>query len=62
MKKNAPIYIIIVVAIALMLVHVMRMNFEDLSWDTNQTPYVGILIAIAILIVAAYRLKNSSKN
>lgn len=62
MKKNAPIYIIIVVAIALMLVHLMRMNFEDLSWDTNQTPYLGILIAIAILIVAAYRLKNSSKN
>jgi|GEM_PF-6422143 len=61
MKKNAPIYIIIAVAIGLMIVHVMRLNFEDLSWDVNSTPYTGMLIVVAILIVAAYRLKSSSK-
>ncbi len=61
MKKNAPIYIIIVVAIALMMVHLMRINYDNLAWDINRTPYVGIMIAVVILIGALYRLKKTPK-
>ena len=58
MNKKASTYIIIIAAIVFAIIHLMRLNYEDLSWQTNNTPYTGILIAIVILIVAGFRLRK----
>lgn len=62
MKKNLFVYIIVTIALVLMLIHVTRLNFYDLSWDANSTPYTGILIAISILIIGFTRLKSNNSK
>ncbi len=55
MKKNFA-YVLLVVVVVLIGVHVSRMNFNDLSWEANQSPYTGLIIAVLIGLLVAVRL------
>ncbi|GAK91649.1 hypothetical protein JCM19297_1600 [Nonlabens ulvanivorans] len=55
MKKNFA-YVLLVVVVVLIGVHVSRMNFNDLSWEANQSPYTGLIIAVLIGVLVAVRL------
>ncbi|PQJ32651.1 hypothetical protein BST92_12245 [Nonlabens arenilitoris] len=55
MKKNFA-YVLLVVVIVLIGVHISRMNWDDLSWEANQSPYTGLIIAILIGVLVAARL------
>ncbi|GAK77761.1 MULTISPECIES: hypothetical protein [Nonlabens] len=55
MKKNFA-YVLLVVVVVLIGVHVSRMNFNDLSWEANQSPYTGLIIAVLIGVLVTVRL------
>lgn len=62
MKKNLPVYVLAAVAVVLLFVHLSRINFDDLSWAANESPYFGVLIVFAILVIVVIRLKNPPKQ
>lgn len=49
-------YILIAVVIVLCGVHISRINWEDLSWDVNKSPYTGLIIAGLIGVLVVVRL------
>lgn len=55
MKKNFA-YVLLVVVVVLIGVHASRMNFDDLSWEANQSPYTGLIIAVLIGVLVTVRL------
>ncbi|WP_438962906.1 hypothetical protein [Nonlabens sp.] len=54
MKKSFA-YVLIVVVVILCGVHISRINWDNLSWDANQSPYTGLVIAVLIGALVIYR-------
>lgn len=55
MKKPFA-YIILVVVFVLCGVHISRMNWDDLTWTANQSPYTGLIVALLIGALVIVRL------
>ncbi|MGJ8685547.1 MAG: hypothetical protein ACSHWW_13030 [Nonlabens sp.] len=55
MKKSFA-YVLIAVVVVLCGVHISRMNWADLSWEANQSPYTGLIIALLIGVLVVARL------
>jgi len=55
MKKSLA-YIMLFVVACLALVHIFDLNWEDLSWEVNQKPYTGLIIALIIGVFVILRL------
>lgn len=61
MKKPFA-YIILVVVVVLCGVHIYRMNWNDLSWDANNSSYTGLIVALLIgALVIARLIKGEPK-
>ncbi len=51
MKKRNRI--LIIVAVVIIILHVVLLDYSDLSWDNNKSSYIGILAMVFVGISAA---------
>lgn len=59
MKKPFA-YVLIAVVVILSGVHISRINWDNLSWDANQSPYTGLIIAVLIGALVVYRITKGA--
>ncbi|ALM20199.1 hypothetical protein AAT17_02510 [Nonlabens sp. MIC269] len=61
MRAKAPLLILLIAALAFAILNVTKINYADLSWSTNQNPFLGIGLSVAVILLTLIRLRTSTR-
>ena len=62
MKRISLSNIVIVLSIALLIVHLFKIDYQDMSWKINKLHYSGIISMVLIITAMLSSNKESKKK